>query len=45
MGTVSFSAKRSNPHAVDVQYAVGVNAKGSTHTVGLRSMYAVCSRF
>ena len=38
MGTVTLSAKRSNPpcsrHAVGMQYAVGVSAKGSTHTVG-----------
>ena len=44
VGTVTFSAKRSNPHAVGAQYAVGtqcavgVSAKRSTGTVDLANM-------
>ena len=42
MGTITFSAKRSlYPHAVDAvgtQYAVGVSAKRSTHTVDLANI-------
>ena len=44
VGTVTFSAKRSNPmqwgmqYAVGTQYAVGVSAKRSTHTVDLANM-------
>ena len=42
VGTVTFSAIRSNPHSgvcsrytVGMQYAVGVSAKRSNHTVDL----------
>ena len=41
VGTITFSAKRSNPHAVGAQYAVGtqctvgVSVKRSTGTVEL----------
>ena len=42
VGAVTLSAKRSlYPHAVDavgMQYAVGVSAKRSTHTVDLANM-------
>ena len=42
VGTVTFSAKRSlYPHAVDavgMQYAVGVSAKRSIHTVDLANI-------
>ena len=50
VGTVIFSAKRSNPtqwgmqnavgmqYAVGTQYTVGVSAKRSTHTVDLANM-------
>ena len=38
MGTVTFSAKRSNPTQWGMQYTVGVGAKGSTHTVYLANM-------
>ena len=44
VGTVTFSAKRSNPtqwgmqYAVGAQYAVDVSAKRSIHTVGLANM-------
>ena len=42
VGTITFSAKRSfYLHAVDAvgtQYAVGVSAKRSTHTVDLANM-------
>ena len=49
LGTVTFSAKRSNPHgvgtqcAVCMQHAVGVSAKRSLHTVGytVGAQYAV----
>ena len=42
VGAITFSAKRSlYPHTVDAvgtQYAVGVSAKRSTHTVDLANM-------
>ena len=42
VGAITFSAKRSlYPHAVNTvgtQYAVGVSAKRSTHTVDLANM-------
>ena len=42
MGAITFSAKRSlYPHAMDAvgtQYAVGVSANRSTHTVDLANM-------
>ena len=38
VGTVTFSAKRSKPHAVGMQYAVDVSAKRSIHTVDLANM-------
>ena len=42
VGAITFSAKRSlYPNAVDTvgtQYAVGVSAKRSTHTVDLANM-------
>ena len=47
VGTVTFSAIRSNPHSgyavgtqytVGMQYAVGVSTKRSTHTVDLANM-------
>ena len=44
VGTVTFSAKRSKPHAVctrcavGMQYAVGVSAKRSTDIVDLVNM-------
>ena len=38
MGTVTFSTKRSNPMQWGMQYAVGVDAKSSTHTVYLANM-------
>ena len=44
VGTITFSAKRSNPHAVGAQYAVGtqctvgVSAKRLTGTVDLANM-------
>ena len=43
VGTVTFSAKRSKPMqcAVGTQYALGVSAKRSTHTVG----YAVGTQY
>ena len=36
--TITFSAKRSNPIQLGMQYAVGVGAKRSTHTVHLANM-------
>ena len=38
MGTVTFSAKRSNPMQLGMQYAVGVGAKRSTQTVFLANI-------
>ena len=44
VGTITFSAKRSNPmqwgmqYAVGTQYAVGFSVKRSTHTVDLPHM-------
>ena len=38
MGTVTFSAKRSNPMQWGTQYTVGVGTKRSTHTVYLANM-------
>ena len=54
MGTITFSAERSNPprgyavgaqYAVGMQYAVDVGAKKSTHTVGVRSRCTVRSGY
>ena len=33
VGTITFSAKKSNPHIVDAVDTVGVGAKRSTHTM------------
>ena len=38
MGTVTFSAKRSNPMQWGMQYSVGVGAERSTDTVYLANM-------
>ena len=52
MGTITFSAERSNPPrgvcsrcAVCSRYAVDVGTKKSTHTVGVCSRCTVCSGY
>ena len=57
MGTITFSAKRSNPPrsgcavrsrcTVGMQCTVGVSAKGSTHTVhyAVGAQCAVCTQY
>ena len=40
-GTITFSAKRSNPTQLGMQYTVGVGAKRSTHTVYLANLILV----
>ena len=49
VGTITFCAKRSNPTQWCMQYAVGVGAKRSTHTVDLLNMdggdhYFLCKK-